>query len=110
MFIARGVKVFVFEDPVDMRCGFERLSYFVKEKMGKQINQGHLFLFLGKNRRRLKLLFYDGSGLVLLSKRMEKERFMAISDLDTGEITRRDLRYIMHGSVLRQYRPDESEK
>lgn len=108
MFIARGTKVFVYGEPVDMRCGFERLSYFVKEKMGRQINQGHLFLFLGKNRRRLKLLFYDGSGLVLLSKRMEKERFMNISDLDTKEITRRGLRYIMHGSILRSYLPDKN--
>ena len=108
MFIASGVKVFIYHEAIDMRCGFERLSYFVKEKMSKQINQGHLFLFLGKNRRRLKLLFYDGSGLVLLSKRMEKERFMSIDELDTKEITRRDLRYILHGSVLRQYRPEKS--
>ncbi len=107
MHIPRNVKVFVYGEPIDMRCGFERLSFFAREKMKININQGHLFLFLGKNRRRLKILFYDGSGLCLLAKRMEKDSFMRIEDLDTQEISRRDLRYIMHGSVLRSYKPDE---
>ena len=49
-----------------MRLGFERLSYFAREEMGKNLDVGDVFLFLGHNRRRLKGLTFDGSGLILL--------------------------------------------
>ncbi len=93
-----------------MRCGFERLSYFVKEKMQSDVNEGHIFLFLGNNHRRLKVLFFDGSGLVLVSKRMEKESFTKLSDLRLKEITMGDLKYIMHGSVLRRYNIEKNTR
>ena len=102
----RGAKVFVYQEPIDMRAGFERLSFFVRDKMEINIDHGDVFLFLGKNRRRLKALFFDGSGLCMISKRMEKTSFMRVEDLGgVKEITLRDLRFIMHGSVLRRYQP-----
>lgn len=107
MFNFSGLKVFVFQEAIDMRCGFERLSYFIKEKMQSDVNQGNIFLFLGNNHRRLKALFYDGSGLVLISKRMEKESFTKLSDLKFNEITMGELKFILHGSVIRKYSPDK---
>jgi transposase len=102
----RGARCFVYQEPIDMRCGFERLSHFVTDKLKANLDHGDVFLFLGKNRRRLKAIFFDGSGLVLISKRMEKVSFMRVEDLNgVEEITLRDLRFIMHGSVLRRYQP-----
>ena len=103
----RKMKVYVYGVPIDMRLGFERLSYFVREEMGKDLDVGDLFLFLGKNRHRLKGLRFDGSGLILLTKRMEKKKgFMNVRDLDGRiELSHQELELILHGSVLRKYLP-----
>jgi hypothetical protein len=50
---------------IDMRCGFEKLHYFTKEIMNQDINQGHVYLF------------FDGTGLVQISKRIECGKFMS---------------------------------
>ena len=82
MFIEmKGLRIFVYQEVIDMRCGFEKLTHFIRDRMKSAINQGHLYIFLGKNRRRLKALFFDGTGLVMISKRIERGRFMAHGEL-----------------------------
>lgn len=111
IFAARAAKVFVYPDAIDMRSGFEKLAHFVKDRLKANVNHGSLYVFLGKNRRRLKVLYFDGSGLVLVVKRMEKHAFMAVDELrGRSEITRRELRFLLHGSVLRVYEPEKEEK
>ncbi len=106
MKLDRKTKVYVYQEPIDMRFGFERLSYLVREEMGQNIDVGDLFLFLGNNRRRLKGLRFDGSGLLLFAKRMEKKGFMNVRDLDGRiEISHSELELLLHGSVLRKYLP-----
>jgi len=100
-------KVYVYHKPIDMRYGFERLSYFVREGFEVDIDQGDLFIFLGNNRKRLKALYFDGSGLVLITKRMEKTNFMNIKDYDDSlTITQSELELLLHGSVLKKYLPN----
>lgn len=103
MFFERsGLRVFVYKSEIDMRCGFERLHSLCVHQMMAQMDQGHVYLFFGKNRRRLKVLFYDGSGLVLIAKRIERGRFMNLSDLlGRTELKLSELKQIMHGSVIR---------
>jgi transposase len=110
MFVdTKGLRVFIYQDSIDMRCGFEKLLYFVREKMRSEINQGHLYLFFGKNRRRLKALFYDGTGLVLIAKRIERGRFMAKCELqDIIEITHQELKQIFNGGLLIRPKVDRS--
>ena len=100
-------KIYVYQKPIDMRFGFERLSYLIKEEMGKNIDVGDVFIFLGNNRRRLKGLRFDGSGLILFSKRMEKKRgFMNVRDLDGRvEMSREEFEFLIHGSILKKYLP-----
>ena len=74
LFETKNLRVFIYKEMIDMRCGFEKLHYFTKEIMKQDINQGHVYLFFGKNRKRLKVLFYDGTGLVLITKRIERGR------------------------------------
>ena len=108
IFAARAAKVLVYPEAIDMRYGFEKLAHFVKDRMKANVNEGNLYVFLGKNRRRIKMLYFDGSGLLLIVKRMEKHAFMNVQELGgRSEITRRELKFLLHGSVLRNYEPDK---
>lgn len=105
----KGLRVFIYQEPIDMRSGFEKLLHFVRDKMQNNINQGHLYLFFGKNRRRLKALFFDGTGLVLISKRIERGRFMSRLELgDITEITTVELKQIFNGGLLVRPKVDRS--
>ncbi len=105
----KGLRVFLYQDSIDMRSGFEKLSYFVRDKMKNNINQGHLYLFFGKNRKRLKALYYDGTGLVLIAKRIERGKFMARCELgDMSEINIVELKQIFNGGLLVRPRLERS--
>lgn len=71
------VKVHVFAAPVDMRKSFDTLSFLVATGLQRDLLSGELFLFVGKSRRRAKVLYFDGTGLCLFSKRLETGRFAA---------------------------------
>jgi transposase len=102
MFIdTKGLRVFLYQEVIDMRAGFDRLLHYVRDRMKNNINQGHLYLFLGKNRKRAKAIFYDGTGLVLIAKKIEQGRFMARSELaDITEITQSELKQIFAGGLV----------
>ncbi len=97
-----GLRVFVYSEAIDMRAGFGKLQALVAEKMKGPLFEGHLFLFLGKNRRRVKLLRFDGTGLCLLTKRLDRGIFMEVSDLfGTREIAMEELERLLDGANLR---------
>jgi transposase len=97
-----GLRVFVYSEAIDMRWGFSRLQALVAEQMKENLFQGHLFLFLGRNRRRAKLLLFDCTGLVLIIKRLDRNQFMSVTDLfSTREITQEDLSRLLDGASLR---------
>jgi transposase len=97
-----GLKVFVYSEPIDMRSGFGKLQALVAEKMNGKLFEGHLFLFLGNNRRRVKLLRFDGTGLCLFTKRLDRGLFMGVSDLfGIQEIALEDLERLLDGANLR---------
>ena len=73
----RQLRVFVQRDPVDMRKQYDALAALVASALKKELLSGDVFLFVGKSRRRAKVLFWDGTGLCLFSKRLEKGRFSA---------------------------------
>ena len=73
--IPQGVQVFVALEPVDMRYSFERLSGLAKEQIGYDARSGALFVFFGRRRDALKILFFDGSGMCQLYKRLDQGRF-----------------------------------
>lgn len=102
MFIdPKNLRIFIYQDVIDMRSGIEKLLYFVRDKMKNNVNQGHLYLFFGKNRRRLKALFFDGTGLVLVAKRIESGRFTHRAELsDIQEITVQEFKQIFSGGLI----------
>jgi transposase len=73
----RQVRVFAYAEAVDMRKSFDTLSAVVREHLGRNVLDGALYLFIGRDRRRAKVLFWDGTGLCVLAKRLAKGRFAA---------------------------------
>jgi transposase len=73
--IAAGVRVLVATKPVDFRKGGEGLAALVREALGEDPFSGTVFVFRCKRADRVKILAWDGSGLVLLWKRLEQGAF-----------------------------------
>ena len=72
---AGSLKVFLCLEPCDMRKGFEGLTALVAGRLKEDLRSGALFVFSNKTHTRLKVLCWDGTGLWLLCKRLEKGRF-----------------------------------
>ena len=70
-----GVQVFVASAPIDMRFSFDRLAGLCQDQLGYDARSGALFVFFGKRRDALKVLFFDGSGMCVFYKRLDKGRF-----------------------------------
>jgi transposase len=63
----RGVSAYAYGEPCDMRKSFNTLSAIVAEKLRRDLASGDLFLFVSKDRKRAKILYFDGTGLCLLA-------------------------------------------
>jgi transposase len=70
-----GLKVYVALEPCDLRKSFNGLEGLVRERLGEDPRAGALFVFTNRSHNRLKILYWDGSGLWLLIKRLEKGTF-----------------------------------
>ena len=70
-----AVRIYLAIDPVDMRKSFDGLYAVAAERLKENPLQGGLFVFSNKRRNRLKILFWDGTGLWVLAKRLEKGGF-----------------------------------
>jgi transposase len=104
--IPRGVEVFVGLEPIDLRWSFDRLSGVVMEKLGREVRGGALFVFFGKRHAALKAIFFDGNGLCLFYKRLDKGTFRLPEPRHEGELTvmleERELDDLVAGLVLEQ--------
>jgi transposase len=91
----------------DMRKGFEGLYGLARDRLQCEPLSGHVFLFCNRARTRLKVLFWDGSGLWVCSKRLEKGRF-AWPEASAGQskvvLTHEELAMLIGGIDLGQVR------
>jgi transposase len=71
-----GTRVYLACRPTDLRKGFDGLAAQVSTVLQNDPFSGHLFVFRGKRGDYLKILYWDGSGLCLFAKRLEKGRFV----------------------------------
>ena len=70
-----SVRIYFATELVDMRNGIDGLRGIVEAALKKDAYQGHLFVFVGKAKDKVKILFWDRNGFVLYLKRLERGRF-----------------------------------
>jgi transposase len=100
--LSRKLRVFAWAAPVDMRKSFWSLAALV-EAEGHVVVEGDAFLFVGRSRRRAKVLWFDGTGLVLLSKILEQGHFAAVYErASTGiaTLTMSELMVFLEGCTV----------
>jgi transposase len=103
-----ATKIYVAIEAVDMRKGFEGLYGLVRDQLGADPLSGHLFLFSNRTRTRLKVLVWDGSGLWVCAKRLEKGRFRwPTASEKQRSVTMRaeELAMLVNGLDLKQTQP-----
>jgi transposase len=84
---SRAVRVFAYPEAVDLRKGYDGLFGLVKQGLGRDPLSGDLFLFVNQRRKGCKVLLWDGTGLCIFQKRLERGRF-ASPWRESGEVVR----------------------
>lgn len=98
----RRTKIFISKDPADMRASYDSLFSKVKNILEEDAMSGHLFVFINSRRTSCKCLYYDGTGLVIVSKRLERSLFCKINPYHPGKIilTQAEFNLFFEGSDL----------
>ena len=111
-----AVKIYLCTSPADMRKGFDSLAALVRESLGYDPLSGHLFLFVGRHKDRLKILYWDKDGYALWYKRLEEGTFRLPSPKQAGasvELVASELAMLLAGidltSIKRRKRFKRSE-
>jgi transposase len=97
--LPRGVEVFMYSEPCDMRRSFNTLSMVVQSEMKRDLMDGDLYLFVGKDRRRAKVLYFDGTGLCLFAKRMGSGHFPAPWKMSQKQLSLSELALFIEGAA-----------
>jgi transposase len=104
-----GTHIWIAAGVTDMRRGFQGLSAQVQTKLEQQPFSGHVFVFRGRRGDMIKLLWFDGDGLCLFAKRLERGRFIWPQAKDgIVSLTRAQLSMLMEGIDWR--RPQKTWK
>jgi len=100
----RAVRVYAYPAPADMRKGYDGLCGLVRDGLDRDPLTGDVFLFCNRNRNRAKALYYDGTGLCILMKRLERGRFAKLwmddAEAKAVELTLSELALYIEGSQL----------
>ncbi len=106
--LSLATKIYIAVEAVDMRKGFDGLFGLVRDQLGLDPLSGHVFLFTNRMRTRLKALVWDGSGLWVCAKRLERGRFhWPAAPAQERSVTMRpeELAMLLNGLDLRQVQP-----
>jgi transposase len=102
--IPHGVEVFVALDTIDLRWSFDRLGALVAARLDREVRGGALFIFFGRRRDAVKILFADDSGLCLFYKRLDRGTFRVPEPTREGDlvvaIEERELDDLLDGVAL----------
>jgi transposase len=80
-----GVRIYLCTSPADMRKGFDTLAAMVRDFLGYDPLSGHLFLFVGRGKDRIKILYWDSDGFALWYKRLEEGTFRLPAPKQAGK-------------------------
>ena len=98
----RAVRVFAFPSAVDLRKGYDGLYGLVQTGLGRDPLSGELFLFVNQSRKLCKVLLWDGTGLCIFQKRLERGRFASLfrDDGKSVQLTASELALFIEGCEL----------
>lgn len=101
--VSATTRVFVAVAPVDLRGSFNRLFALTQSVLQQDPLSGHWFVFSNRSRNRVKILFWDGSGLWVCAKRLERGRFTwPASDHASATLRGEELMALLAGLVVRE--------
>ena len=104
--VGPATKIYLGVESVDMRKGFDGLHGLVRDHLGHDPLSGHLFLFTNRSRTRLKALLWDGSGLWVCAKRLERGRFhWPEANASSVSMRPEELAMLLNGLDLKQAQP-----
>jgi transposase len=106
--LSLATKIYLGVEAVDMRKGFDGLFGLVRDHLGQDPLSGHLFLFSNRTHTRLKALVWDGSGLWICAKRLERGRFhwpVATAQQRSVVMKPEELTMLLNGLDLTQAQP-----
>lgn len=101
--LSRRVRVFAYTRPMDMRKQYDGLYTLVVSELKADPLSGDLFLFTNRRRTRAKVLLWDGTGLCICQKRLERGRFALLwrrDEHEVCELTPSELALFLEGSTL----------
>ena len=104
MILGGGVRAYVCAEPVDMRKSIDGLSQLVEPVFRADPFSGQVFVFLGRRRNKVKLLWWDRHGFFLLYKRLERGRFPSALELARGALSIAELMAFLEGIDLSRAR------
>lgn len=99
----RQVAVWAYGAPADLRKGFDGLSALVSQRLGQDPLSGDCYLFANRTRKRAKVLLWDGTGLCIYAKRLERGRFACLwrdTEARVMRLTMSELQLFLEGSAL----------
>ncbi|MGH7346948.1 MAG: IS66 family insertion sequence element accessory protein TnpB [Candidatus Rokuibacteriota bacterium] len=99
----RQVAVYAYGAPADLRKGFDGLTALVTQGLHRDPLSGDLYLFANRTRKRAKVLLWDGTGLCIYAKRLERGRFACLwrdGGMNTLRLTLSELQLFLEGSAL----------
>ena len=99
---SRAVRVFAYPAPCDLRKGYDGLFGLVETGLKSDPMSGDLFLFVNQSRRACKVLVWDGSGLCIFQKRLERGTFAKLwrDDGQVVRLTQSELALFIEGCTL----------
>lgn len=100
----RRTKIFVCKGPTDMRASYDTLFAKARDILKQDPFSGHLFVFMNSRRSSCKCLYYDGTGLVIIAKRLEHGTFSRINPFHDADIilTQAEFSLFFEGADLKK--------
>lgn len=105
--LREDLRVYLSTNPTDMRKAIDGLCGLVIDVVKQQPQTGHVFIFVNKSKNKVKCLYWDRNGFILLYKRLERGKFKIDRNLeDVLELSHDQLRWLLAGldfSLMNQF-------
>jgi transposase len=103
--LSPSVRYFFYRQQADMRKGFDGLSGYVRNELGRDPLTGDIFIFINRRRNQIKLLLFEGDGFSVYHKRLERGSYEIPDGGEDCLVLQRDqLQFILQGVVLKSVR------